>query len=156
AIPEASCRKRSAPSAGITYSKRICCADVTSTSGSRSAGVSSVPHHVTGAGRAWATAGQTSTTRKTSSSRSFKGAQRTGSVAEVSAPREDHRRTGRADRLGDLVVAAGAARLRDRGDAGIESQLRGVREGEERVAREHRTLEIVAELARLLDRDADG
>ena len=60
------------------------------------------------------------------------------------------------DRRDDLVVALRAARLDERGDAGVERELRPVGEREERVAREHRAGRVVAELAGLLDRDPHG
>ena len=45
-------------------------------------------------------------------------------VAEVPLAGEDHRRAGLLDRLDHLVVALRAARLDDRGDAGVERELR--------------------------------
>ena len=56
----------------------------------------------------------------------------------------------------DLVVALRAARLDQRGHARVERELRTVREREERVRGERRSLERVAELACFLDCDPNG
>ena len=55
------------------------------------------------------------------------------SVAKVPAPGEDHRGAGALDRLDHVEVALRAARLDERGHAGIERQPRPVGEREERV-----------------------
>ena len=54
------------------------------------------------------------------------------------AAREDHRGAGPRDGGDHFVVAARAARLDDRGDTGLERELRPVREGEEGVGGERR------------------
>src|SRR5215208_6484390 len=50
------------------------------------------------------------------------------SVAEVAAVREDHNCAGGARGGDHLAVTAGASRLDDRGHAGVERELRAVRE----------------------------
>src|SRR5215211_8403475 len=77
------------------------------------------------------------------------------SVAEVAAVREDHNCAGGTHGADHLVVAARAARLDDRRDAGVERELRAVREGEERVGREDGAGELVAAVARLVERQLD-
>ena len=57
-------------------------------------------------------------------------------VLEVAAVREDHRDAGGVGGLDDLVVAHRAAGLDDRGDAGVDRELRAVGEREERVGGE--------------------
>ena len=66
----------------------------------------------------------------------------TRSVLEVAAVREHHADPGRVGRLDDLEVALGAARLDDRGHAGLDRQLRPVGEREERVGGERRALQV--------------
>src|ERR1041384_1100940 len=78
------------------------------------------------------------------------------SVAEVPPAREDHSRFRALDDLDDLRVPLGAAGLDDRRDAAGERLLGTVREREEGIGGEHRSLELVAELLRLLERDAHG
>ena len=69
-----------------------------------------------------------------------------GPVKTIAAPAS-------SSAVDDLVVALRAAGLDERRDPGVERELRPVREREEGVRGEHRALERVAELARLLDRD---
>src|SRR5262249_59544114 len=57
---------------------------------------------------------------------------------------------------GRLVGALRAAWLDDRGHAVVERCLRPVREGEERIRREHRAFGVVAVLACLVERELDG
>src|SRR5438105_5154649 len=76
-----------------------------------------------------------------------------GSVAEVATACEDHRRARRLDRCDDLLVALRAAGLDDRRDAGLERELRPVREREERVGRKRRARYVVSRLPRFLERD---
>src|SRR6266496_680216 len=77
-------------------------------------------------------------------------------MSKVASSGEDHSGAPGPDRLENLVVPPGAAWLDDRCDAGVERQPRAVGEREERIAREDGAGEIVAVLARLLDRDPDG
>ena len=69
------------------------------------------------------------------------------SVAEVPPAGEDERCAGRLDRRHRLAVPDRAARLDQRGDAGIERELRAVGEGEVRVARKRGPGGVVAVLA---------
>ena len=55
-----------------------------------------------------------------------------------------------------LAVALRAAGLDDRADARVEGELRPVGEREERVGGEHRALQLVTELPRLVEREPDG
>src|SRR3954454_5097736 len=77
-------------------------------------------------------------------------------MAEMAAAGEDHGGADRVGRADDLGVTPRPARLDERRDALVEGDLRAVREREERVAREYRALQVVPQLARLLDRDAHG
>src|SRR3954452_18254430 len=73
------------------------------------------------------------------------------SVTEVTFAGEDHRGAGAADGVDRLLVPHGAARLHDRGDAGIEQQLRPVREWKEGIRRRDGA---AGAIAGLLDRDS--
>jgi hypothetical protein len=77
-------------------------------------------------------------------------------VAEVAAAGEDHRRARRVCRRDHLGVALRAAGLDDSGHTGLECELGPVGEREKGVGGERGAAEVVAQLARLLDRDADG
>src|SRR3954454_7110957 len=75
------------------------------------------------------------------------------SVPEVPSPREHHNRSGclcSSDHLGVPLRAAG---LDDPGDPARQRQLGPVGKGEEGVGGEHRPLQVVAEVPRLLERD---
>ena len=67
---------------------------------------------------------------------------------------EHHRRARVLDGCDDLGVSLRAARLDDRADACVESELRAVGEREERVRGERGAAQVVAVLACLLERDA--
>src|SRR6476659_7016394 len=125
--------------------------DDTSRSGRRLLSTSSLPHHVTGAGRAAATGAPASTTAPATAARAT-----TRLVTEVPPTGEDHRGSRARDGVDDVAVAPRAAGLDDRRHTSVERELRAVREREERIGREHRAREIVPVLARFVDRDPDG
>src|SRR5438046_1585579 len=78
------------------------------------------------------------------------------SVAKVSTPGEDHSRSRPLYDRCNFGVPFGAARLDDRRHAARESLLRPVREREEGIRSEHRSLEVVTELLGLLEGQAHG
>ena len=58
-------------------------------------------------------------------------------MPEVAHPRKDHREPVRVGRRDHLVVAHRAARLRDRGRAGLGGQRRAVGKGKQRFGHQH-------------------
>src|SRR5215217_8893251 len=75
------------------------------------------------------------------------------SVAKVATCREDHRDACGVAGLDHLAITLRSARLNDCADAGVHGMLRTIGEGEERVGRHYRAVELTLRRARLLDRD---